>query len=299
MKGESFPLNKETIFVGRSSKNDIQIKDRTISRKQLKIFKVGKKIFIEDLKSTNGTIINGEIITPGEGFEVGETDRITIGDTTFRIADASEQKKAALVEKDRPLGVENTQEYQHGPQGRQERRSLARNMKLVFNLGEMLKSTLTLNELCEKVLDFLFDTLPRIDRATIALFDPDGLKITIALSKTRAKVPQGGSPYNRKILEETLKKGKSIRMSNTEFEGSLEVSDTSKTLRIKSLLCVPMVSNNQVRGALYVDSLGGPYGFRKEDLILLNSLSGSIALAVENILLHERLKKHGQDQLLS
>ena len=37
LKGKIFDLEGETVFIGRSSRNDIQIKDLTISRKQIKI----------------------------------------------------------------------------------------------------------------------------------------------------------------------------------------------------------------------------------------------------------------------
>jgi len=40
-----------------------------------------------------------------------------------------------------------------------------------------------------------------------------------------------------------------------------------------------------------VDSLQGPYGFRRDDLLLLNSLSGSVAVAIENA----QLKEIGRD----
>ena len=85
MKGKSFELEGETVFVGRSLKNDVDIKDGAISRKQLKIFRIGEKIFVEDLKSTNGTFINGEMITPGEGFEVWEGDTISIGNSVLKL----------------------------------------------------------------------------------------------------------------------------------------------------------------------------------------------------------------------
>ena len=56
------------MFIGRAARNDIHIKDIMVSRKHLKIFKVGETLFIEDLMSTNGTQFNGEVITSGEAF---------------------------------------------------------------------------------------------------------------------------------------------------------------------------------------------------------------------------------------
>lgn len=67
-KGKTFDLTGETLFLGRSPKNDIQIIDRNVSRNHLKIFRIMNALFIEDLKSLNGTFVNGEFLKPGEGY---------------------------------------------------------------------------------------------------------------------------------------------------------------------------------------------------------------------------------------
>ena len=56
-EGRSFDLKGDTIYIGRSPDNDLQIKDRFVSRKHLRIFRKGSKYFIEDLRSKNGTFI--------------------------------------------------------------------------------------------------------------------------------------------------------------------------------------------------------------------------------------------------
>ena len=61
-KEQSFELDSNTIYLGRSSENDIQIKDESISRKHLKIIKKSDTYFLEDLKSTNGTYIENKPI---------------------------------------------------------------------------------------------------------------------------------------------------------------------------------------------------------------------------------------------
>ena len=283
MKGQTFEINKSTVFVGRSSKNDIQIKDATISRKQVKLFTLGNKLFVEDLKSTNGTKLNGTRIQPGEGIEVGESDILTMGDTVVQLTGLG----AGLISpSNRRASVITTPAGPNNSQGKTERRSITRNMQLIVELGELLKGKFSLHELCENVVNFLLENLPRIDRATIALFDPDSLTVTTVLSRTRSGQKDVISAYSRQVLEKTLRTGKSVRMSNTRYESGGELSESIGALRIKSLMCVPMMSNNKVRGAIYVDSLTRPYAFRKEDLMLLNGLSGPVAVAVENLFLN-------------
>jgi pSer/pThr/pTyr-binding forkhead associated (FHA) protein len=76
---QSFELKAPIIYVGRSEDNDIQIKNDTVSRKHLKIVRRGKKYFITDLKSRNGTYLNGDYITPGIELEAPEGVLIAIG----------------------------------------------------------------------------------------------------------------------------------------------------------------------------------------------------------------------------
>jgi GAF domain-containing protein len=69
-------------------------------------------------------------------------------------------------------------------------------------------------------------------------------------------------------------------MSNTDFESPDQYVDSSATLEIKSILCVPILSGDDILGAIYLDS-SKPYGFRKEDQRTLNILVGPMAVAIE------------------
>ena len=281
MKGHSFEITKNTVFVGRSSKNDIQIKDATISRKQVKLFFIGNKLFVEDLKSTNGTKLNGKRIQPGEGIEVSDSDILTMGDTVVQLT-GLQNGPVPLPRGSTSLDSSST--TQNDKQAKAERRNISRNMQFIVELGEILKGKFSIHELCEKVVDFLLQNLPRIDRATIMLSDPETLAITTVFSRTRSGQNGTVSPYSRQVVEKTLRTGKSVRMSNTRYESDEQLSETIEGLKIKSLMCVPMMCNNRIRGAIYVDSLTRPYAFRKEDLMLLNGLSGPVAVAIENVL---------------
>jgi hypothetical protein len=46
-----------------------------------------------------------------------------------------------------------------------------------------------------------------------------------------------------------------------------------------------------MRGVIYVDSFSGAYAFRKDDLFLLQSLSGPVAGVMEKVILYDLLNK--------
>ena len=77
-----YPFSGEVLTVGRGRDNDIQIKnDSKVSRFHCKLFRRGDNFYVEDNKSSNGTLINGELITERRLFGGEE---IIIGETFFR-----------------------------------------------------------------------------------------------------------------------------------------------------------------------------------------------------------------------
>ncbi len=289
MKGQTFALEGETVFIGRSLKNDVDIKDSAISRKQIKIFRIGEKIFVEDLKSTNGTFINGEMITPGEGFEVWEGDTISIGNSVLQLVGIP--KKKALDSKTLSAQPSKTDKEKDDQLIKERRSRQSKNMELVAKVSELLKDSLGLNDFFEKVLELLLDSLPRIDTTAILLYNQTKGEISDIISRSRHEPGGKAVHYSKKVVEKVINDRKMIRMSDTRYEAKEDYSEGNDTAEIGSILCAPMISNSEVRGAIYIDSIRGPYGFRKEDMALLRSLSGPLAVAIEKATLISNLEK--------
>ncbi len=77
-----YPFTGEVLTIGRGRDNDIQIKnDSKVSRFHCKLFRRGGNFYVEDNKSSNGTLVNGELITERRLFGGEE---VIIGETFFR-----------------------------------------------------------------------------------------------------------------------------------------------------------------------------------------------------------------------
>lgn len=77
-----YPFTGEVLTIGRGRDNDIQIKnDSKVSRFHCKLFRRSGNFYIEDNKSSNGTLVNGELITERRLFGGEE---VIIGETFFR-----------------------------------------------------------------------------------------------------------------------------------------------------------------------------------------------------------------------
>jgi pSer/pThr/pTyr-binding forkhead associated (FHA) protein len=290
LKGKAFNLEGETVFIGRSSKNDIQIKDATISRKQIKLYRIGAKLFLEDLKSTNGSWLNDSLVLPGEGFEVGEGDIITLGNTVMLITNAPSPPTPEAAEEPLPNGTTVTESPRSHE--RERRKRLSGNLELIYSVSKLIRSSLSLREMLDRVLESVLETLPRIDRATLVLLDTEKQEIRDIINRSREDKKDTGRHYSRTVVDRVIRERKAVRMSNTTFEAPSDLSASVDTLEVGSLLCVPLMSNETTYGVLYVDSLSQPYGFRKDDLLLLNAMSGALALSIENA----QLKNDSKDR---
>jgi len=79
LTGLSFELKAERTTVGRADDNNYQIAEASVSSHHCEILQKGSDLFVRDLKSTNGTYINGEQVTeaalkPGQILRLGQVE---------------------------------------------------------------------------------------------------------------------------------------------------------------------------------------------------------------------------------
>ena len=80
--GERFDLIGG-LSIGRSKDADVRIDDRYASGIHARVFSREGRFFVEDMNSTNGTLLNGATLQ-GEA-ELIDGDTVQIGDTVFRL----------------------------------------------------------------------------------------------------------------------------------------------------------------------------------------------------------------------
>jgi two-component system cell cycle response regulator len=78
--GKMFKLTDGETTIGRSHRSDIRLDDDSISRMHVKLDLSGQAVSIEDLNSSNGTMVNGERVFTEE---LRDGDKIRLGETTI------------------------------------------------------------------------------------------------------------------------------------------------------------------------------------------------------------------------
>lgn len=287
-KGKAFEFKKDAISIGRVSGNDIQIKEKSISRKHIEILRRNGKFLIKDLNSMNGTFVNGRLIAPGKEFEVEEGVPISIGKIIISLGKKcsddilSIQNLTAISEEFSETAMFTA--YKDRPM------TTPKNLEFIYKVSNVLMQSLNIKDILEKILDYLFELLKRIDRGVIILVD-EKREITELIYRSAKPEDEVRKIYSHSIVNRVLNDGKSIIMLDTFGQDDSVLSESMEMMRVRSVMCVPLISRSQIRGVLYVDSLNIPYGFRKEDLSLIITLSSPAAIAIENALLFTKTEE--------
>ena len=79
-------LTKEITLIGRATEADLRFDDDEMSRKHCSIIQKDGKFFVRDENATNGTLLNDQLITASELYELKNEDELRVGNTfiTFR-----------------------------------------------------------------------------------------------------------------------------------------------------------------------------------------------------------------------
>lgn len=276
--GRSFELSDAVTYVGRSPDNDIQIKEKTVSRRHLKIVKRGEKYFVTDLRSRNGTFFNGNFIAPGLELEAKQGVPIAIGMSVICLGEGCKEHIMPFFES---VGLTEESAEKSGIFLEYRDKTNQRKLELLYKVSSLLNENLPVNETLEKILNYVFDFLKRIDRAAFILVDPKTEKILDSISRTAKPSADTTIEYCPDIVTGVIENRKPFVISNVDVRMDPELIETLKILRIESVMCVPLLSSSQIMGALYIDSLERPFGFRKEDLSLFVDLCQRTALAIQ------------------
>ena len=79
--GMTFSIMGEEAILGREEGIDVSVRDPEVSRRHSRISWQNGSYYIEDLKSTNGTFLNGALVTSPQPLRSGDT--IGIGQTVL------------------------------------------------------------------------------------------------------------------------------------------------------------------------------------------------------------------------
>ncbi len=287
--GDPFEIKDGTNLVGRGPDNDLQILEQSISRKHARILLSGDRLFIEDLGSQNGTQINGHPVGSYFQIEIKEGDFISLGSVPMSLgkpyAEDGMVTQYSISLKQRP--EEPAKHLLH----KDRRITDQEKIETIHEVSTLLTQSLDIDEIGEKVLDSVFSCIKSIDSSALLLVDQETGEFRQITARSKEHGKEFEMSYSRTIVNRVILEGKAVMMSDTSLAEETELSESIISMRIKSVMCVPLISKTDVHGVIYVHSTSVPHGFSMSDLQLLTALSSPAALAIENALLYATHKR--------
>jgi transcriptional regulator with GAF, ATPase, and Fis domain len=279
------------LMVGRAEECHVCIDMEGISRQHCTFSLVESKVVLKDLKSTNGTFLNGTriseaILRPG--------DRVVVGPCTLRlVAGGSELTKEAAHT--RLLGqttidtlLEAKEEGLPDPATLRDAGLSSDYLDALFKLTEIVNSVTEMDELHRKALSVLLD-LFGMDLGCIFRSEPYEANQVPVLLVNNSGLPEyhPSTSVLKKVLEENI----SVIASDIVEDRGLFKSESIAGPGTACIMCVPMRSAGLVRGAIYLSSLARHESLKAEALQLLAAMVTQIGLAYENLDHLARLKR--------
>jgi diguanylate cyclase (GGDEF)-like protein len=293
VKGRSVQIKGDSASIGRGPSNDIQIDGPSVSKRHACIFKERSGYSIEDLRSQNGTWINGGLIAGGTKAAVESGVPISIGDVLVSI------------DKVLPPEFSSTPFFINvvgSATGLDEKTMLndtlmtnRRRLQEVFEISRVLVQSLDMKEVCERILVSLFLHFKKLEAGAILLRDERSGRLRPVASKIRDSRGDRGFRICRSIVSKAIGQSRAVMITDTSGDQGARLAKDVEGSRIVSAMCVPLVTKGGMRGVIYVYSDRLPQGFKNEDLLFVTSISNPAAVAIENALLHEKSKQSQED----
>lgn len=84
-EGKEIPVQTEKFLIGRSDSCQLRPKSESVSRRHCALIQKDGRLLLIDLKSRNGTLVNGKAVQPDRAKILKSGDRIQVGQLEFEL----------------------------------------------------------------------------------------------------------------------------------------------------------------------------------------------------------------------
>lgn len=297
--GTTFAFDR-TVVIGRGGMADLSLGDHTVSRRHALLSRGDGGWLVTDLHTGNGTRVNDARISGATALKDG--DRLVLGAVTVEFDEAggeearpepgvavsfaeAEGNEGTVVLR---MAAEDLAAAGPGGPGGPELASLSRRLQLLNDVAGSLSETFDEAALLSRILDRLFDVLPQAERGFVMVRDPASGEPVPKVVRNRS----GDSSVvaaSRTLLREVIETRQGILSVDALGDRRFSSAESVVGLGIRSVVCVPILSQQEVYGVIQVDSTRPGQAFSTDDMALMLGIGHQLALSLANARLHARL----------
>ncbi len=290
-------LERERYTLGRSSANELCYpEDAGLSRQHLALEKDGDSWTVRDLGSKNGTFVNGiRITTP---HALGKNDRVTAGHIALDFGENSlppmSDQTVIFIEGVTPTASVSTTVATSlkGVLSQEEKIEGGPQMRALIRAGRELAGNMPLAELFKLIMNLSVEAVGAT-RGVLMTIEGKELVVQAALGE--------GFRISNTVRDRVIKEKTSLLVRDARLDEAFADRMSIVQQQIRSMLAVPLQTDDRVIGLIYLDSPHLIKEFTKDDLSLLTVMANVAAIRIEHTRLAEveaaeRLQRKELDQ---
>jgi serine phosphatase RsbU (regulator of sigma subunit) len=287
-------VGKDRVTIGRSRDCDIFLPDQWLSRHHAEIRRRGQSAFLADLRSKNGTLLNGERVAVERPLRHG--DVISLGEHRLTFSEDEEPpEETAAPEGTRIFSAREITDISKPAATADDLRRQNRVLMVLHSAAKELFEHRPQPELFDKIMNLIFETVGP-ERCAILLLEGDPPRPVVKASRSRQGQPI--ESVSRSIARQVIQDKVSLFIPNILEDALFSAQDSILSTGIRSAICAPLWytqsegGGDAVIGLIYLDSLIGSRSFDDEDQTIVTLLANLAATRIENTrLLEESLEK--------
>ncbi|MEM9950500.1 MAG: GAF domain-containing sensor histidine kinase [Chloroflexota bacterium] len=170
----------------------------------------------------------------------------------------------------------------------------------LLDISQQINETRAVMPLLRYAVDVSIELLEATHGFIILVDKQQHFAFPVARDANRQTVIDPESQISRTILFRTIDDRQHIITASAIKDERYDDSESVQKLRIKSVMCVPLIAAGDVLGAIYMENRNEADAFSKEQLQPLHYLAGQTALCLKNAMLEaevESLRAQQVEQL--
>jgi transcriptional regulator with GAF, ATPase, and Fis domain len=268
-------VHKPVTTIGRALGNDICVPDTSVTEHHAQIIFNGRDFQLEELDRDASILINGK---KKRRARLVNGDRVVLGRAQLGFTLFSELTT-----------LHETDGASAGAVG-----SDIAGLRRLHRFSERLMTSRSVDELLEQLLDDVIE-LTGAARGVVLLISPgDGERSAPRVRASRnvrhEAIADASGAISDSIVRQVIESKRPVIVSDALTDTTFGKSESVIALKLSSVMCVPLVSQGDVIGALYVGNDEVKHLFDRQQLDLLTIFAGQASLILQNAMLLSALR---------
>ena len=261
--------------IGRHLTSSLRLKARQVSSRHARVRIDGDRLFITELGSTNGTMIDDSSLQADKGeVEVYRGSTIQCaGVMILRFADEDESVSETMCDTQITRGTYRLDQG-YSPAARDRIADMLSSLFELITLDESSKS------LADKTCEFLSRWL-QADRIILLEDKGEGTAVEPAGFWPRGGVVSEELKLSQTLVQRVIDERTSVLLVDVQdMHGG--ASESMVSMNLRSAMAVPLFDNQRVRGILYVDTARPGVRYNEDELQTVTATANAVAIKLRN-----------------